>query len=84
MNITIRPETKEEFAAIDELVLNSFAKGTPYSDGKLEIALDRGDTGRGILYPVAVIRGGIGGRACRAFSVLPFPTQPFGGGRRLS
>ena len=39
MNITIRPETKEEFAAIDELVLNSFAKGTPYSDGKLEIAL---------------------------------------------
>lgn len=39
MNITIRPETKEEFSAIDGLVLNSFAKGTSYSDGKLELAL---------------------------------------------
>lgn len=39
MNVTIRPENKSEFDAIDVLVTNSFKYGTPYSDGTAEINL---------------------------------------------
>lgn len=37
--VRIRPETERDFPAIDELVRESFLKGTPYSDGRAEVAL---------------------------------------------
>lgn len=37
--IRIRPERPADFPDIDELVRESFLKGTPYSDGQAEVAL---------------------------------------------
>lgn len=37
MKLTIRPERREEYESIDQLVLDSFAKGTDYSDGAEEL-----------------------------------------------
>lgn len=39
MNITIRPERKEDFETIKTLVKESFEKGTEYSDGVIESML---------------------------------------------
>lgn len=39
MNITIRPERKEDFETIKILVKESFEKGTEYSDGIIEMML---------------------------------------------
>ena len=37
--VQIRRERPEDFPAIDEMVRESFAKGTPYSDGETEVKL---------------------------------------------
>lgn len=38
-DVTIRPEKREDFDEINELVIRSFSEGTNYSDGKGEVAL---------------------------------------------
>lgn len=80
-DITIRPETREDYPVIEQLVLRAFAEHTGYSDGTGEVALINELRASHYYRPelafVALLEGEIVGHVM--FTAFPLSPGPDGG-----